>query len=61
MSDQDEPIPHAVNNDWAGGVRKTMTQSSTAAELQFAMVTKNLFRLRGKKQPSDGGFGARGV
>src|SRR5579862_5632340 len=37
MSDQDEPIPHAATMAAVGGVRKSMTQSPTAAELQFAM------------------------
>jgi hypothetical protein len=39
MSDQDEPIPHAATMAAVGGVCKSMTQSPTAAELQFAMDT----------------------
>jgi hypothetical protein len=37
MSYQDEPISHAATMTEAGDARKTMTQSSTAADLQFAM------------------------
>jgi hypothetical protein len=41
MSDQDEPIPHAATMAAVGCVGKSMTQSPTAAELQFAMDRKN--------------------
>ncbi len=44
VSHQDEPIAHAANNGWGRGVRKSMTQSSTAADLQFAMDTMLLTR-----------------
>jgi signal transduction histidine kinase len=42
MSYQDEPISHAANNDRGWLSRKTMSQSSTAANLQFAMDTSPL-------------------